>query len=115
MRFGRAGQRDRSAQVAEPVTGFVDDEVALFLQLEVGRVAAALDHELWDYAMKNRVVVEAGVDELEEMVHRVRCGVAVEFQQDAAHRRVDLDIRVRRRFGHRFLADGDQRRRKSNN
>ena len=60
MRIAGARHRDRAAQIAEAVAGFIRNGLLGLLELEAGRIATALSHEPGNYAVENRAVVEAG-------------------------------------------------------
>ena len=66
----------RATHVADTVARFVGDRRIVFLEVEPGRVAARLDHESRDDAVKYESVVKAAVDKAEEMPDRKWCGLA---------------------------------------
>ena len=69
--FMRPALLDCSDSIA--IGGFVG------LLLEIGREAAALDHEAGDYAVELRAVVVLGLDVVEEVRDRLRRGVGKEL------------------------------------
>ena len=73
---------------------FVDHRGARGLLLEVGREAAALDHEAVDDAVELRAVVVLRLHVLEEVRDGLRCRVGEELDADLAGRGVELDLRV---------------------
>ena len=65
--------------VFQAVGRFVFDRVAGFLLLEAGFKAAALNHEALDDAVKDRAVVKARANVLQEVFAGLRGGRFIEF------------------------------------
>ena len=78
----RAREPDRAAQVLEAVAGFIRDRLQRGLGLVVGADAAALDHEVRDHAMEQRVRVVAGLHVAQEIFHRQRRAIALQLDDE---------------------------------
>ena len=95
MRVARARHGDRAANIVSPLPDSFGIMSSSF-ELQAGRVTAALGHEAGNNAVKNKAVVEAAVDELEEVPDRDRRLPTVEFEDDVAFGRLYLDVGMRR-------------------
>ena len=84
MRVAGARHGDRAALVLEAVGGLVLDRRLTWLLVHARLEAAALDHEVLDHAVENRVVVVAGLDVGEEVGDRLRGFFGVEVKDDDA-------------------------------
>jgi hypothetical protein len=80
--------------VAQAVLGFILDWRTSRLFLEVGRHAAALDHEAGNYAMKNRAIEETVLRILEEVLHGLGRLVLIQLNRQRALRCLDFKLRV---------------------
>ena len=96
VRIVGARHRDGPAHVAHAVAGLVGNARVVFLEFESGREAAGLRHEARDDAVEYEPVVKAAVHEFQEVPDRDRRELALEFELDVAHRRLDQDVGMRR-------------------
>src|SRR5688572_8284772 len=93
MRLVAAREADGAAQIAETVTGFVDDIFRDGLRLHVGRITAGLRDEAGDDAMEDDARVEPFLDVLQERVDGTRRAVSIELDDEVARSRDDADSR----------------------
>ena len=91
VRVGGARHGDAADGVLEAVRGLVFDRRARGLLLHAGLEAAALDHEAFDDAVEDGVVVVAGFDVGNEVLDGLRRLLGIEFEGDDAVVGVQLD------------------------
>ncbi len=85
MRLHGAGHGDGVLVVGKTVVGFVLDAWALvFLFFHARLETAALDHEVTDDTVENRVFVVTGFNVLDEVGHGDRGFLGVQVQDDVA-------------------------------
>ena len=91
MRVVGARHGDGVAVVLQAVVGFILDRRAGRLLLHARLEAAALDHEAVDDAVKDRAVVMAGLNVVNEVLDGFRRFVGIQFEGDDAEVGVQFD------------------------
>jgi hypothetical protein len=107
MRFREPRHRHGASQILQAVARFVRNRlVACFLLLQVAGVAAALNHEAGNYAVKYGAVVVAAVDQFQQVPHGDGCAATVQFHENRPGRGFEFDVRMRR---HGIVGGGRER------
>jgi len=87
-------ESDRTAHIAESITGFIDDRSLDWFELIVLVVAACLRNKALDHTMKDRALIVAFVDVFKKVLDRKWCALSVELDDEAAESRYDLDAGI---------------------
>jgi len=92
--IGHPCHRDGPSFVAQSIIGLVLDWSFGGLLAHVGRMPSTLDHEAFDYAMKDSPIIKSIVHISEEILHRYRCLIHVQLKRDITHRSFHKDFGI---------------------